>query len=254
VTDQSVDRRVHDRGSVYSDPDVARTFETRRFGGPIGEIVASSQARVLAGFLGNVENRSILDVGTGTGRAARLLARAGAIVTGVDRSEEMLKVARERASAQNLKIPFLVGDAQALEFSDRSFEIAISLRLLMHMPRWQLCVSELCRVAERFVVLDYPSSQSVAAIESIARRAAHALGVRTEAYRVLNDRAVAAALARSGFRVLSLHRQFLLPIAFHKAVGSRRFTESVEAALARAGLSRRFGSPVTLLAERCASS
>ena len=60
------------------------------------------------------------------------------------------------------------------------------------------------------------------------------------------------ALRRSGFRVRAVHRQFVLPIALHKAVGSRRFTVAVEGWLARLGLLRLFGSPVTVVAERCA--
>jgi hypothetical protein len=37
-------------------------------------------------------------------------------------------------------------------------------------------------------------------------------------------------------------------------VGSARFTSGVEAALAQVGLLRLFGSPVTIVAERCGSS
>ena len=60
--------------------------------------------------------------------------------------------------------------------------------------------------------------------------------------------------ARHGFRVRRSLRQFVLPIALHKAIGSRRFTTAVERTLGRAGLLRLLGSPVTVLAERCASS
>jgi hypothetical protein len=88
----------------------------------------------------------------------------------------------------------------------------------------------------------------------MVRRATHAAGVRTEPYRVFTDRAIGDALAQSGFRIRAVHRQFVLPIAFHKAVGSRRFTQWSEAVLDRAGLLKMFGSPVTLLAERCTSS
>jgi hypothetical protein len=103
-------------------------------------------------------------------------------------------------------------------------------------------------------VIDYPSARSAALIESTARRVGHALGVRTEPYRVFTDRQLIKALATAGFRVRAVHRQFVVPIAVHKIVGSRRLTESVEHVLGRAGLRSLFGSPVTLLAERCASS
>jgi len=75
-------------------------------------------------------------------------------------------------------------------------------------------------------------------------------GVRVEAYRVLPLRAVRRELARHGFHVTAVHRQFVLPIALHKRIGSRAITEGTERVLARAGLLRMLGSPVTLLAER----
>ena len=191
---------------------------------------------MLANLVGTIRDRVILDVGTGTGRAALLLARGGANVTAVDASSEMLAVARRRATEEGASIRFLVGDAHALDFPDRSFDVALSLRVIMHTPHWRQCIAELCRVAERLVIVDYPSAHSFAAIESIARRVAHAVGFETEPYRVFTDRTIAAAFASHGFRIRSVHRQFVLPIAFHKAIGSRRFTMATEALLDRAGL------------------
>jgi len=238
----------------YADPATARTFDDRRFGGPIGDLVAGSQARVLANFVGRISERRVLDVGTGTGRAALLFARGGAQVTGVDASEPMLAVARQRAKDEGLAIRFLAGDAHALEFPDRSFDVVVSLRVLMHTPDWRASVGELCRVAGRLVIVDYPAAASFALFESVLRRAVHALGVRTEPYRVFTDREVARALDRHGFRVRSMHRQFVLPIALHKAVGSRWLTLRVERLLDRLGLLTLLGSPVSIVAERCASS
>jgi ubiquinone/menaquinone biosynthesis C-methylase UbiE len=239
--------------AAYADPAMAQSFEERRFGGPIGEYVASTQARVLANMVGRIQDRLILDVGTGTGRAALLMARGGARVTAVDASNEMLEVARQRAAEEHAQIRFQRGDAHALQFRDREFDVVICLRLLMHAPDWRSCMAELCRVAERLVIFDYPAAGSVALVESVARRTVHAFGVRTQAYRVLSDRAIRRALDASGFRVRSVHRQFVLPIAFHRLIGSRRFTIWLEHRLDRAGLLKRFGSPVTVVAERCAS-
>jgi SAM-dependent methyltransferase len=240
--------------SAYANPEMARTFDEKRFGGPIGELVAGTQARVLANMIGRIHQRDILDVGTGTGRAALLFARGGAHVTAVDASEEMLAVARQRAAEQGVKVHFQVGDVHALGFPDRSFDAVVCLRVLMHTPDWRGSIAELCRVAERLVVVDYPSARSVAMLEAAARRLAHAAGSRTEPYRVLSQRAVAEAFDRNGFRIRSVHRQFVLPIALHKTIGSRRFTLWSEKLLDRAGLLKPFGSPVTLVAERCASS
>lgn len=236
--------------TVYADPAHAGRFDQLRFSGPIGELIAESQERLLLEFLPRLAGRSVLDVGTGTGRGALVLARSGALVTGVDASQQMLDVARERARNASLPIDFRVGDAHRLDFPDRSFDAALSLRVLMHTPDWRQCLGELCRVARERVVFDYPALCSAAALQAAGRRVAAALGFRTEAYRVFSDRAMRAELARHGFRVAALHRQFVLPIALHKALGSAKATGAVERALAAAGMLRLFGSPVTVLAAR----
>jgi ubiquinone/menaquinone biosynthesis C-methylase UbiE len=244
------ERREHYSYTFYADPSNAQSFDARRFGGPIGELVARGQADVLADMLGPVQGRSILDVGTGTGRAALLLAAHGARVTGVDASHEMLAIARDRARAAHADVRFDVGDAHHLEFGDRAFDLAVSLRVLMHTPRWRQCIAELCRVSAHAVVLDYPSAMSTALIQSIARRITHTFGGRTEPYRVFLDAQIRRELRKHGFRITSVHRQFVLPIAVHKTIGSPRFTRTSEGWLARFGLLRLFGSPVTIYAER----
>lgn len=242
--------RDHYSYRLYADTAMAGRFDVMRFSGPIGTLIAEDQERVLAGFSGEVRGRRVLDVGTGTGRAALALAARGASVTGVDASDEMLAVARERAAAAGTPVTFERGDAHDLPFADRSFDVAVCLRVLMHAPDWRRCLSELCRVADRRVVFDYPAALSAAAVQSAARRLVAALGGRTEAYRVLRHGEVVRALAAAGFRVTGTHRQFVLPIALHKAARSRAFTRSVEGVFARLGFLKLLGSPVTVVAER----
>ncbi len=238
---------------VYADRATAQNFDQRRFGGPIGRLVADDQAQALAAFVAPSRDRSVLDVGTGTGRAALLLAREGAKVTGIDASEEMLAIARGRAAEERLPIRFLPGDAHCLQFADRSFDVVVSLRVLMHAPDWRMCLAELCRVANDAIVVDYPSASSFAAVEAGARRILHALGRATEPYRVLTGRAMARELGQRGFEVRAVHRQFVLPIAVHKAIASVTFSRGSRRLSERLGLLRLLGSPVTLVAHRCAS-
>ena len=240
--------------TVYAEAAMADRFEQVRFGGPIGGLLAETQERVLREFAAPLQDREVLDVGTGTGRAAIVLAAAGARVTGVDASAEMLRVARERAAARGVPVTLDVADAHALPFAAGSFGLAVSLRVLMHTPGWRQCVSELCRVAREAVILDYPAALSAAAIQAVTRRFGRWAGADVEAYRVFTDRAIRGELARHGFTVRAEHRQFVLPIALHRRLGSRERTEKIERTLERAGLLRLFGSPVTVVAERCASS
>jgi SAM-dependent methyltransferase len=233
---------------------MAESFDRRRFGGPIGKLLREDQERVLLAFLGEINGASIVDVGAGTGRAALALARRGARVTAVDASGEMLAMARRRAADERLSVVFSEGDAHALSYPDRRFDAAVSLRVLMHTPDWRACLRELCRISRHRVVFDYPALWSVAMLQAAGRRITATLGRQVEAYRVLSGRSISHELRTSGFRILAIHRQFVLPIALHKAIGSVAVTRSVEGALARLGLLRLLGSPVTIVAERCESS
>ena len=239
--------------AAYADPAMAATFDANRFGGPIGQMLLADQERVLAEFLGNVSGLRVLDMATGTGRAALAIARRGARVTGIDASSEMLAVARQRALDAGLPIEFIEGDVHALAFADRAFDAVVCLRLLMHVPDWRRALAELCRVTGRRLVFDYPALGSTAALQAAWRRIAAAGGSQVEAYRVFRAAAIARELRRHGFRVAAIHKQFVLPIALHKAIGSASATRGIEMTLARFGVLRLAGSPVTVAAERCAS-
>src|SRR5262245_38222270 len=73
----------------------------------------------------------ILDVGTGTGLAARRVAATGAAVAGIDLGAELIETARRLAPA----IDFRVGDAEQLPFDDASFDGAISTFGIMFVIR-----------------------------------------------------------------------------------------------------------------------
>ena len=238
------------RGPAEGDHYSYAVYDDLRFGGPIGRLIADTQEHQLAHFLSPVQGRTVLDVGTGTGRAAIALARLGARVTGVDASAEMLQAAEHKAGEAGVAVSFVKGDAHSLTFPDRSFDAVVCLRVLMHVPDWRGSLAELCRVASTLVVFDYPSLWSAAAMQAATRRITHLADARVEAYRVFSPRVIARELSRNGFAVAAEERQFVLPIALHKRVNSVRWTERIERGFQRAGLTARFGSPVTVLAER----
>jgi ubiquinone/menaquinone biosynthesis C-methylase UbiE len=247
------DSRRHYSYAVYADPAMAERFDRQRFGGPIGALLLEDQERILRDSLGDIVGRPVIDVGTGTGRAALALAGWGAQVTGIDASAQMLAAARARATQAGLTVRFERQDAHALSFASQVFDHAVSLRLLMHAPDWRRCLSELCRVTRHRIIFDFPALASAAALQAVTRRATQAAGWQVEAYRVLSVRTMCHEVERHGFQVQQVHRQFVLPIALHKLVGSRGFTVKIERFLAAGGLLRLAGSPVTIVAERCES-
>jgi SAM-dependent methyltransferase len=84
-----------------------------------------------------------LDSGTGTGALAFALAPHVGEVVATDTREDYLEAGRAIAP-ENVR--FLEGDATALPFGYATFDIAGCLRLLHHVRRPELAVSELARV------------------------------------------------------------------------------------------------------------
>ena len=66
---------------------------------------------------------SLLDIGTGTGTLARGFAERGCRVTGVDRSEQMIAMAKEMSQQQGLDVDFRVATAEENGLPDASFDI-----------------------------------------------------------------------------------------------------------------------------------
>ena len=98
--------------------------------------------------LGDVDGLDVLDVGAGTGRHAIRIAAAGARVTAIDFSDEMLAKAREKPGADRVR--WLVHDvARPLPFAATSFDRVLSALVLEHIPVDELAsfFGELGRVA-----------------------------------------------------------------------------------------------------------
>ncbi len=100
-----------------------------------------ARVRTMLAPLGGDERA--LDVGCGTGALAYALAPLVGEVVGVDASEEYLAVAREHAPPG---CTFVLGDAEGLPFPYGDFDVVGCLRVLHHVRRPELVVSEIARV------------------------------------------------------------------------------------------------------------
>src|SRR5262249_37979349 len=91
----------------------------------------------------------ILDVATGTGWSARNAARAGAAVSGVDISQELLSAARELSGHICPPIEYRLGDAEKLPFDNSTFDGVISTFGVMFAQNQDKAAAELARVCRR---------------------------------------------------------------------------------------------------------
>jgi demethylmenaquinone methyltransferase / 2-methoxy-6-polyprenyl-1,4-benzoquinol methylase len=115
-----------------------------------------------AGAQREVARFSVLDLAGGTGDVAFRLVEAGGAgtqATVVDINADMLAVGRERAAARNLTgISFVEGNAEALPFSDRSFDAVTIAFGLRNVPRIAAALGEARRVLAiggRFLCLEF---------------------------------------------------------------------------------------------------
>ena len=91
----------------------------------------------------------ILDVGTGAGFFAIILAKEGHSVTGIDMSEGMIKEAQNNISSYNLKAEFIKMAADRLKFADDSFDAVISRNLTWTLPDAMEAYKEWYRVLKK---------------------------------------------------------------------------------------------------------
>ena len=88
----------------------------------------------------------VLEIGTGPGFFAILLAELGYDVTAVDLTPAMLAEARKNAGALASRIKFMEMNAEELFFLDHSFDVILSRNLTWNLPRPEVAYREWKRV------------------------------------------------------------------------------------------------------------
>jgi ubiquinone/menaquinone biosynthesis C-methylase UbiE len=163
----------------------------------------------------------VLDVPCGGGRVTVHLAKKGYHVSSGDLSEAMLKIAREAVAKAGLKCDVQRQDIEKLGFPDRAFDAIISFRLFHHFPNKEIrqrAVSELCRVAGRWVALSYFSPASVT---SVKRKIRAAMGGRKSEKHPTSLAEVTSYFEKCGFRLVKDFAQMPLLHTLHLALFER---------------------------------
>ncbi|WP_026733954.1 class I SAM-dependent methyltransferase [Fischerella sp. PCC 9605] len=102
---------------------------------------------------------TVLDIGCGTGEFERLLLTENPqqMITGVDISEEMLLVAKQKCRAYP-NVSFLTASASALPFANNSFDVIVSASTFHYFDDPETSLKEMRRVLKpdgKVVILDW---------------------------------------------------------------------------------------------------
>jgi SAM-dependent methyltransferase len=113
-------------------PDASLVLSDRDFGAHARRV---STMVGMAGFLGDLRDREVLELGCGLGQLTTLLARSGARVTALDISPASVAVARRRAALHGVgdRVRFVVAPAERLPFPDDRFDAAVGKAVLHHL-------------------------------------------------------------------------------------------------------------------------
>lgn len=232
----------------YADVEAATDVYAARFAGPVGAWFLDVQAFHTLSLLPPAPLR-MLDVGGGHAQLAPHLINAGHDVT---------VLGSQPSCAQRLdpwlrdgRCRFEVGNLAEMPYVDDSFDVVLAFRMLAHVADWRGFMSELCRVARLAVIVDYPSVVSANVFSGPLFRLKKGAEKNTRPFRLLTPGQVRAAFRDHGFTVACTRSQFFMPMVLYRALGSMRLVGALEKPASWLGLTRLFGSPVIVRADRC---
>lgn len=93
-------------------------------------------------YIRAAKNKKVLDAGAGTGRLTKKLTDAGAEVTALDISPEMLTHLKRKCPSATM----VEGDMEAMPFADESFDMIFSSLALVHLKKIEPFLEECYRV------------------------------------------------------------------------------------------------------------
>lgn len=235
---------------VAETPDIETSSAeyARRFAGPAGRYLLEVQSSTIATALRDMTPGTVLDVGGGHGQLVDPLTRLGWEVTvhGTDSvCEQNLRNLHGKKTCT-----YLNGRLFELPVADRSFDLVIAVRLLSHVPDWPRLLKELCRIAKRAVVLDYPSKGGLNALTPLLFGLKKSLEGNTRTYASFSRTDLSTEFATHGFVFKEEIKQFFLPMVVHRVGKGSWPLRTAERLFRFTGLTALAGSPVILRMDR----
>lgn len=167
------------------------------------------------------KDTAVLDLPCGGGRVFLRLAQLGYRVEAGDLSDAMIEIAQKNADAAGLGIKVQKRDVENLEYPDKYIDAIVCFRLFQHFPTpaiRQRAVSEMCRVAKRYVVMSYFSPLSWTQIKLVLREK---LGGRKLRKYPTSLKEVEGYFEKAGYRLVKDFAQLPYLKTLHLAIFER---------------------------------
>ena len=102
---------------------------------------------LLIGRRGVLAGLRVLEIGCGRGVGLEILLGLGAAeVVGLDIDPPMIRLAQKRLAGDGNRAKIEIGDAEAIQAPDASFDSVVDFGILHHVPGWPKALGEIARV------------------------------------------------------------------------------------------------------------
>jgi len=226
------------------DIETASRAYARRFNGSWGKYLLQRQELLIEDCLPVNKQVSVLSVGGGHAQLAALFTR---------RKDRATVYGSEGAPVELLEpyeIDYRSGNILTLPFEDNSFDVVVSIRMLTHLDSWPKMIAEMCRVSRGQVIIEYPSMRSLNIISPIMFKLKKKIETDTRTFTLFTDTHIKQELSRHGYQVESRKGQFFFPLVVHRILKSNVILRGAESLLRALQLTRFFGSPVVMSAQK----
>ncbi|MEA5593140.1 class I SAM-dependent methyltransferase [Rivularia sp. UHCC 0363] len=122
---------------------IADVYDQTRW---LTESIAEEVADFIVELVRATPETSFLEPGVGTGLNVFPLVKHGYSVTGIDVSLEMLNQFRQKLDENPPNLKLIHGDASQLPFTDRSFDVVLTVHMVHTVSNWKLFLDDIDRV------------------------------------------------------------------------------------------------------------
>jgi 2-polyprenyl-3-methyl-5-hydroxy-6-metoxy-1,4-benzoquinol methylase len=200
----------------------------------------------------------VLDIGGGHGQLAMRLAKAGydvtVLVSNFSAWENLrqeingLESEADKLASERLTIVEGLIHRPSELFSPDSYPLVLAVRILSHLEQWETFLKEMCLVARKQVVFDYPSNMSINLLKEMLFTMKKRVEGNTRSFLVFDDNEIEKAIKSSNYTIAKKYRQFFLPMALHRFIQVSEVSKTLEKIAHSVGITPLFGSPVVLSA------
>ena len=230
--------------SERADIETSSEDYAKRFSGEVGKYFLDTQAKITLELIKDLPNASVLDVGGGHAQLAVPLVQNGYKVTVVGSDD----VCRERLDKFLPKGSFRYETCNLLNlpFDNNSFDIVMAFRLITHEKNWKLQIEEMCRVARKVVIIDYPDLRSFNIFYKYLFKTKKSFEKNTRTFRSFHRKELLEVFVENSCGDAVFKPQFFLPMVVHRALKNVKISMFMEKLFSVTGLTKLFGTPIIL--------